>query len=549
MAVLGLRSPLTAALSVGLLTLTLGGTLGGAVTAPAGATSVARPSGAPGRAHGQPHRRPTVRPLSPRQAQHALDVAEALSRPQRNARRLIRRTSATPPQRDASLVLRQLWRARPTLQGADRRAADRLLARPTDSGGDPLDPGFTFRLNPSGLHQQCSAHFCVHWTSTGTNAASAADAQATLDTMEHVDGVETGRLGMPGPVPDVPNGTDANPDTRVDVYLGDLQRHGLYGYCAPDDQTSTVQRQSGYCVLDSDFRGYGTTVTSARRVTAAHEFFHLLQFAFDTGEDPWFMEGTAVWAEDEVYNGINDYRQYVWSSPISNSRLPVDDSGANGARMYGSFTLFKYISARAHDPLAIRNLWARAAVPGVYSLSAVRQLLAARHWDQRRFWAGFGVWNTLVPGTYPERTSYGFTRWWQNATLTPSHRSAAPGAAWLDHTGSASMRVDPGAGLGSRQRLKVALDLPPAARGAVAELRVQRADGRRVTRVVPIGPKGNAVTYVDHFNRSATRYVVLVMANGSSDMVRCHSRQWMPTYACDGLGRYDDPYRVRVSLS
>ena len=36
------------------------------------------------------------------------------------------------------------------------------------------------------------------------------------------------------------------------------------------------------------------------RVTAAHEFFHAVQFAYDYDEDPWLMEATATWMEERV---------------------------------------------------------------------------------------------------------------------------------------------------------------------------------------------------------------------------------------------------------
>ena len=50
------------------------------------------------------------------------------------------------------------------------------------------------------------------------------------------------------------------------------------------------------------------------KVTAVHEFFHSIQFdyncyALDHGL--WFMEATAVWSEDELYNGINDLYRYM----------------------------------------------------------------------------------------------------------------------------------------------------------------------------------------------------------------------------------------------
>ena len=49
------------------------------------------------------------------------------------------------------------------------------------------------------------------------------------------------------------------------------------------------------------------TSVNPMRVTAAHEFFHAIQFAYDVDEDLWFMEGTATWVEDEVYD--DDQRQ------------------------------------------------------------------------------------------------------------------------------------------------------------------------------------------------------------------------------------------------
>ena len=49
----------------------------------------------------------------------------------------------------------------------------------------------------------------------------------------------------------------------------------------------------------------------ALQVTAAHEYFHLVQFGYDINEDGWIMESTATWAEDEVFDSINDNAQYL----------------------------------------------------------------------------------------------------------------------------------------------------------------------------------------------------------------------------------------------
>ena len=46
-------------------------------------------------------------------------------------------------------------------------------------------------------------------------------------------------------------------------------------------------------------------------MTAAHEFFHAVQFAYDAADDQWFMESTATWMEDEIYDDVNDNLQYL----------------------------------------------------------------------------------------------------------------------------------------------------------------------------------------------------------------------------------------------
>lgn len=52
------------------------------------------------------------------------------------------------------------------------------------------------------------------------------------------------------------------------------------------------------------------------KVTVAHEFFHNIQFGYDlgfsgTGQGIGFGESTAVWAEEMVYDSVNDYYYYL----------------------------------------------------------------------------------------------------------------------------------------------------------------------------------------------------------------------------------------------
>ena len=113
-------------------------------------------------------------------------------------------------------------------------------------------------------------------------------------------------------------------------------------------------------MLDNDYARsqYGIAPINSLRVTAAHEFFHAIQFAYDVDEDLWFMEGTATWVEDEVY----DYDQRQLPVPLQQpdplTRAIALDYSVDLAP-YGSFLFFKYAAER----LGSRN--DRAPVLGV----------------------------------------------------------------------------------------------------------------------------------------------------------------------------------------
>ena len=51
------------------------------------------------------------------------------------------------------------------------------------------------------------------------------------------------------------------------------------------------------------------------KVTIAHEFFHTIQYSYFFGnilnENIWWLEATATLMEDEVYDSIDDYINYM----------------------------------------------------------------------------------------------------------------------------------------------------------------------------------------------------------------------------------------------
>ena len=63
---------------------------------------------------------------------------------------------------------------------------------------------------------------------------------------------------------------------------------------------------SAYCVVDNDYSPaeFPGVVNGlpALQVTAAHEFFHAVQFAYNAFQDSWLLESTAAWVEDEAFD-------------------------------------------------------------------------------------------------------------------------------------------------------------------------------------------------------------------------------------------------------
>jgi hypothetical protein len=109
-------------------------------------------------------------------------------------------------------------------------------------------------------------------------------------------------------------------------------------------------------------------------VTFAHEYCHILQMGYDAYQDAWMAESTAVWMEDQVYNGVNDYLRYVrrW---VRLYRTPLT---ANSIREYGG-TVWNEWLVRRYGRDLLRNAWSRAlhTRPGGFSVASYDSAIRA----------------------------------------------------------------------------------------------------------------------------------------------------------------------------
>jgi hypothetical protein len=480
-------------------------------------------------------------------AEQALEQAEALFA----GRTSVRAREAAQQSGDGSdgtLVLRDLaLRADDLPTAAQRETAHRLLARPTNAS-DPtegVEPKYATQAG-----RTCGAHICVHWVEDATEDAVQsendgdlttvpAQASATLDTLEQVYSAEVDRLGYLAPRPDGTLGGDA----RTDVYLADLGSDGLYGYCTSDDPgMSRVSTVFVYCVVDNDYRSgqYGTFHTSLENLqaTAAHEFFHAIQFAYDWTEDAWFMEGTAAWMEDEVYDGVNDNLQYLGQSALTYPDVPLDYSDPRYLP-YGSWVFWKFLSewqgpGRTDDPSIVRHAWERAR-SGTYSTAALQRVLVARRSTFGDAFRRFGTWSRNPGRYFSEGRSYRAAPLTRSVTLTRARRSTGRWVSAPDHMTHHFYRIRPSRTLRGFTRVKVSVNMANTSRGSAARVVTHRRDGSVRAYAVPLNRRGNGTRWLG-FKHNTVKYLEPELVN-SSIRFRCNQRT---RQSCRGVSLDDD---------
>jgi hypothetical protein len=419
---------------------------------------------------------------------------------------------ATAQGQDASLVMRDLFASLDDLSPDQRAIAHGILARPTDGPKDPYLDGYQV---PS--VKKCKSHFCVHWVNSTDDAPpSKGWAKRMLKLMNKVWKKEVGKLGYRPPVSDRGRGGSK----KFDVYLAEISNRGLYGYCTPERRKPGFQwLASGYCVLDNDFVGFPRSPIQSAEVTAAHEFFHAIQFGYDFGEDPWLLEATATWMEERIFDDVNDNRQYLPSSQAADPATPLDFfSSLGGSQQYGNWVFFEYLSKRFGNGV-VKQIWNKAAAfpgaPDLYSTQAIAATLKPKK-GFKRVYSEFASANLLPAKFYPEGKSWGLPPTYAGpVTLSRSNRRTGKLWSALLHMSSASWMLKSSSSLANKKwYLKVKIDGPSAFRGPAAYVLVQKRKGFD-KRFVKLNGKGNGQVIVP-FSRKKVKAVYVSLVNGST---------------------------------
>lgn len=433
--------------------------------------------------------------------------------------------SAVHGGQEATMVLTRLAHHVDDLTSeSDRQVARALLARPTAGA---VAGSYEHAYRTTEATPLCDAHVCVHYVTSTTDKVPATDAdndgvpdyvQTTLATLDTVWTTEIDQMGYRAPLSD---GTRGGGVGKLDVYLQDLATRttALYGYCAPDTDNLT---SPGYCVLENDYSEpyfLNHTPDENLEVTAAHEFFHAVQFGYNSYQDEWLMEGTAAWMEDEVYTDINDNRQYLAASPLSRSWHPLDH-GDYATRYdpyfppYGSWIFWRFLSESFQDPSVIKGVWQRAQ--NVYSTTALRRELTARGQTFGGMFARFGAWSRDPSRFFSEGHFYrAATLSHSKYTLTRSALSTGNRTTHIDHMAQRYYRFLPGSSLTGDWRVRLSVNMADTNRGSLAQVFVHLRSGGLWIYRIPLNQHGDGHKSV-LFTPSKVSSVELDLINDST---------------------------------
>ncbi|MGH2995085.1 MAG: MXAN_6640 family putative metalloprotease, partial [Gaiellaceae bacterium] len=482
----------------------------------------------------------------------------------------------------ATLLFRDLVLALDGLSSSEHQIAEAILARPSDGRADPFADGYT--VGPRFRRRICGTNVCVHWVVRSPDAPSLVDRRPrnglpdwidrTRSVMATVWSAEIGRLGYRKPKSDASSGPHhgGNPNGKLDLFVADIGDVGVYGYCFTDDPARRARFDvSGYCVLDDDYARSqfprGASGVNALKVTAAHEFHHASQFAYDLREDRWLMEGTATNMEAQVYPAIRDNYQYFRSSPLrptntdaSGPWVPIDFFDPSARNQYGVWIFFRFLSeyfgSPTHpgttlDPSIVRDVWVRAdgrgtSNGGLYAIQAVQAALAARGATFRQVFAEFGAANAAPRRWYKDGSRYPRAG---VVTLDPLVPGSYEPFAWpMLHLSNDYLSFVPGTGATT---LEIALDLPDPVTNSAATVLVFQTDGTVQQAAFNLNSSGNGSVTGLPFAPGSVSKIVLVLTNGSTRFTRCRTDRTPPVYSCHGvpLDDADTGYSIMLTVS
>ena len=219
-----------------------------------------------------------------------------------------------------------------------------------------------------------SEYFRFHYSTSGPHAVDTKDINNNLrpdyveDVIKVFDYVADklhNEMGYTRPPSDgyYSSTRDKGGSNHYDIYIRSIPSK-YYGYVQPeeysqgngDNERSELRNEknafTSYMAIRNNYKKFSLSELENIKVTAAHEYFHAIQFGYDGWEEPWLLEASAIWMEEEIYDEINDCYQYMkdWF------KYPHKSLDESGFHWYGSFIFFEYIEQHMGGSDTIRKI-------------------------------------------------------------------------------------------------------------------------------------------------------------------------------------------------
>ncbi|HEX9917256.1 MAG TPA: T9SS type A sorting domain-containing protein [candidate division Zixibacteria bacterium] len=270
-------------------------------------------------------------------------------------------------------------------------------------------------------------HFKIHYDITGTNTVyhPSEDTNPANGIPDYVDrcaeifdyvwAKEIDTMGYKAP----PSDGSMGGDSRYDIYIINLG-YGYLGGTSPESPRTPSWSYTSYIELTNDFSGYGyASQYDLMSVTAGHEFFHAIQFGYDVYEGydpypnwkPYWMEMSSTWMEDQTFDNVNDYPNYLrffYRYPWVSLKAFSNDFGADSVRAYHPYAscVFAIYLSEKFGVGVMKDIWEECGrVPDANTLPAIDSALAPFGADFDSAFKEFLVWN-LFTGTRANTVNY-----------------------------------------------------------------------------------------------------------------------------------------------
>jgi hypothetical protein len=345
--------------------------------------------------------------------EHDKLIAEVLSiLPEDRVPGSLRPLQSSPQGRCGTMIL-----AEAELHSDHFTAEQQSLLKAAFARPDSMDLPLKY-ISPSG-------EFKFHYTTSGRDAVSAIDVGGASGVPDYVEEVaaafdssfnlEINVLGYREPPVDDVDGP------QYDVYI-EGPSSGFYGLTTTDGEAVMTpgDDRKTFIRVDNDFmNGQFTQGLDGARVTAAHEYFHAIQFGYRTtltSNDAWYYELCSTWMEDVAYDEINDYYSLV--PPFyARSGDPFNLFDRFSLYNYGASVWYHFLMKKYADPKIVQRTW-EIIQDQSSIIGPIKQVLFehSQAMDFEDEFAEFAIWNYFTSNRadpinyYEEGDAYPFIR-------------------------------------------------------------------------------------------------------------------------------------------